>query len=391
MTPGALLALMLALQPREETVKVRQAGFSVPLVHVPVDGTPLRPYALGKHEVTWGEFNVFYAEGETKRVVDGLTRPSVGKSYFGQVQCPEELLEEKRPAINLRWHAGMAYCDWLTALTGRKFRLPTEAEWEHAAKSGADVDAQAWHAGNSGGTTHRPGTSKPNALGIHDLLGNVWEMCLESMAPPAYAPVYRGGAWNTPRERLSPSLRTRVTGAWYAADPQSTRSVWWLTSDFSQGMRVAAVGGPAEAAASRAYASRVPVRVTGHRPNVVPQPPEDRAVVTSKTPDAWRRVTGEVRNDGDRTIEELELQVYFLTPKGEPHTSEREGIDKPARPNYTWVHPVLVTGPEGPSKKPLAPGEARTFEVDVPETTDLDVYVDATKLGARVTWVRLAP
>lgn len=99
--------LLLAAQAREEVVEVPKAGFPTPLVHVPVDGTSLRPYALGKREVTWAEFNVFYAEHENDRVVDGTTRPSIGKSDFGQVQCPEELLEgASRPSISAgtrRW------------------------------------------------------------------------------------------------------------------------------------------------------------------------------------------------------------------------------------------------------------------------------------------------
>lgn len=395
MIADTLLTLVLALQPREEAVEVPKAGFSVKIVHVPVDGTPLRPYALGKHEVAWAEYNAFYVEDSLQhRIIDGLTRPSIGRSYFGQVQCPEAMMEPRKPAIGLRWHNAMAYCDWLTALSGRKFRLPTEAEWEHAARGGgatADLDARAWHAGNSAEITHAPGTSKADAWGLHDLLGNVWEICLESMAPPAHAPVYRGGAWSTPKAELSPGLRTRVPAEWFGADPNKPRSVWWLTSGFSQGMRPACVGDAEALKGSALLAGSVAVRLLKHAEKNVPLAEEDREKVISSVPEFYMTVQGEVENRTDRTLEELELQVYFLEPDGRPHFLEKEGAAQPSRPNYSWAYPVLVSGPEGASKKPLAPGEKRSFSVDLPMTFDPPQHVQADALGARVTWVRPAP
>jgi formylglycine-generating enzyme required for sulfatase activity len=71
----------------------------------------------------------------------------------------------------------------LNAKTGRKFRLPTEAEWEYCAKAGGDIeyadniDEVAWHWGNSDGTTHPVGLKKPNAFGLYDMRGHIWEWC----------------------------------------------------------------------------------------------------------------------------------------------------------------------------------------------------------------------
>jgi len=107
--------------------------------------------------------------------------------------------------------------------------------------------------------------------------------------------------------------------------------------------------------------------------------------------DIYRAATLEVRNGGDQTIEELELWVYFLDPKGRPHFLEKEGGNKPNRPNYTWAHPVMGGGSHPATAKPLAPGETRTLVVDVPDTDDHPDYVDKNRIDAQVRWVRLAP
>jgi hypothetical protein len=370
-------------------VAVPKTDVQVAVVHVPVEGTALRPYALGKAEVSWKDFLVFYHEHSIeKRVVDGITRPSLGKSYFGQVQTPDALLREAAPAINLRWHAAMAYCDWLTATTGRKFRLPTEPEWEHAAKS---AGGEPWGAEKSGGRTRLPAESKPDALGIHDLLGNVWEVCLEPLEAGAYGPVYRGGAWNVPAARLAPGLRTRVPAEWFAADPNRPRSLWWLTSDFSQGARVALVGDEAAVKASAAYAPKLSVEIKGLTEKKVALSAEDKEKVTSTSPDFYWAVTGEVTNGGDRAVEELELVLFQLDAKGEPHWLEKQGAAQPNRPNYTWAYPVLATSSHEAARKPLGPGEKRAFAVDVPYSFDPPDLIRDGKLGVRATWVRFAP
>ena len=122
---AACLALSLCAAapaaPSDETVEIPGTPLKFPLVAVPagkLGDLALPAFAVGKHEVTWLEFDTFF-EGADPKKADGITRPTKAKTFFGQVGCPEYMLESKRPVINLRWHSAMAYCDWLTAKTGR--------------------------------------------------------------------------------------------------------------------------------------------------------------------------------------------------------------------------------------------------------------------------------
>lgn len=90
-----------------------------------------------------------------------------------------------------------AVCDW----RADGYRLPSEAEWEYACRAGTsgvrygDLDEIAWHHGNSGGEVHDVATRTPNAWGLHDMIGNVWEWCWDLYDPEVYGPyrVFRGG------------------------------------------------------------------------------------------------------------------------------------------------------------------------------------------------------
>ena len=92
----------------------------------------------------------------------------------------------RRPVINVSWKDAQEYVRWLSKTTGQRYRLPTEAEWEYAARAGgsarfcfgnsdADVQQYAWFCANSEGRTHPVGQKLPNRFGLHDIHGNVWE------------------------------------------------------------------------------------------------------------------------------------------------------------------------------------------------------------------------
>ncbi len=122
------------------------------------------------------------------------------------------------PVTCVRWEAAKAFCEWLSDEKGLTMRLPTEAEWEYACRAGNDsfaesLDEIAWHFSNSAepgksAHPHPVATRKPNALGIYDMHGNVWEWCQDwyeefsnkSVTNPTgpkngTSKVIRGGSW----------------------------------------------------------------------------------------------------------------------------------------------------------------------------------------------------
>ncbi|MCG3194940.1 MAG: formylglycine-generating enzyme family protein [Thermoanaerobaculia bacterium] len=153
-----------------------------------------RGYYLGKHEVTQGQWKALMGNN-----------PS-GFSSCG-ADCPVE---------RVSWHDAHEFIRKLNARErGRLYRLPTEAEWEYAARAGSrgerhgDIDSIAWCYPNSGNKTHPVGKKRPNAWGLHDMIGNVWEWVEdwfdyygpEPAVDPAGPPtgvnrVNRGGSWN---------------------------------------------------------------------------------------------------------------------------------------------------------------------------------------------------
>ncbi len=95
---------------------------------------------------------------------------------------------DSHPIVNVTWDDAVAYCDWLSDKTGKIYRLPTEAEWEYAARGGKhsmgfkfsgsqSINSVGWHIGNSGSGTHPVAQKYRNELGLYDMSGNVWEWC----------------------------------------------------------------------------------------------------------------------------------------------------------------------------------------------------------------------
>ena len=104
---------------------------------------------------------------------------------------------EGYPAICMTQLAAVKFCEWLSAMTGHFYRLPTEAEWEYACRAGTndaysfgnsstDLDEYAWYQSNSNEKYQRVGTKKPNQWNLYDMHGNVAEWTLDQYLPTAY-------------------------------------------------------------------------------------------------------------------------------------------------------------------------------------------------------------
>ena len=179
------------------------------------------------HEVTL-TYNYYIAQTE---VTQALWKAVMGNN-------PSTMIGDDLPVNNVLWEEADAFVKRLSQMTGYTFHLPTEAEWEFAARGGKkskgylyagsdDVDEVAWYADNSGGTTHAVGTKKPNELGIYDMSGNAWEWGSDWLAPysaetqvnpigPATGEyhVYHGGGWNH-GQRYARSSHRRTTTEGY--------------------------------------------------------------------------------------------------------------------------------------------------------------------------------
>jgi len=218
-------------------------------INDPKTGKPeqvtIKPFYIGKTEVTWDEFDVFVHKldaPDTQKTggADAVSRPS---KPYGAVD--RGYGHKGYPAISMSYLSAQKYCEWLSAKTGKKYRLPTEAEWEYACRAGVLpagpitdselLDKLAWHWGNSEDKTHKVGTKQPNAWGIHDMLGNVAEWC---QPMDDQVPVVRGGSFYDNPDQVHPTARKKYTPDWQMNDPQNPKSQWWLTDAPFVGFRV---------------------------------------------------------------------------------------------------------------------------------------------------------
>ena len=211
-----------------------------PVHEVFVDG-----FYMGKYEVTVAQFAQFVKEtgyqtdaekeGYSWILKDGSWK--VGKGINWRYNGKNEIRpksEYNHPVIHVSWNDASAFCKWLSEKTGTDVRLPTEAEWEYAARGGRksrgfkyaggnDEDSVAWNGYNSNGNTHPVGQKQPNELGVYDMSGNVYEWCLDwydgnyyrkserknPMGPSSGVfRVVRGGGWINCPDELRVSIRT---------------------------------------------------------------------------------------------------------------------------------------------------------------------------------------
>jgi len=171
----------------------------------PVHEVTLSSYYIGKYEVTQAQWQAVMGNN-----------PSDNGSCNN---CPVE---------QVSWNDMQGYIQKLNAQTGKQYRLPTEAEWEYAARGGNksrnytfsgsdDINSVAWYDGNSGDKTHTVGGKQYNELGIYDMSGNVWEWCADWYGN------YRSRRVSNPKGPSSAESRLLRGGSWLG-NPQDCRA-----------------------------------------------------------------------------------------------------------------------------------------------------------------------
>ncbi|NQU80124.1 MAG: SUMF1/EgtB/PvdO family nonheme iron enzyme [Bacteroidetes bacterium] len=246
---------------------------------------------MGKTEVCWNEYLAFFnatgSEGRkefTKQMnnadVDAITGPTPPWGAADQGWG-----KTTGPAITMSYYAAETYCKWLSKVTGKKYRLPTEAEWEYACRAGTQgayffegdprdfskntfknkifgpdtttINTYVIYSINSDDKTHLPSEVKPNPFGLLNMLGNVSEFCQDWYSPDAYASyneaiitdpmgpanglehVIRGGSYKNDAADVRCATRDFTkTKKWLITDPQIPKSTWWYSDCTHVGFRV---------------------------------------------------------------------------------------------------------------------------------------------------------
>ena len=199
--------------------------------------TLAKPFALGIYEVTFDEFDACYeADGcdDSPPTTGWMTKLGVGEG----VAQSEDWKRGKRPVIKVSWNDAREYVEWLAEHTGKPYRLASEAEWEYAARAGTatpfyfgetistdQANYRGTHVYGNGsrgvfrGRTVDVGSFAPNAFGLHDMHGNVWEWVEDCWHENYQNAPADGSAWRTPRCRK----RVLRSGGW-ANSPDGLRS-----------------------------------------------------------------------------------------------------------------------------------------------------------------------
>lgn len=201
----------------------------------------IKPIWMSKTEVTWDEYDIWAfrldaAADHKIGELDAVARPT--KPYG----APDRGFgHHGHPALAMTFEAAQEYCRWLSAQTGKRYRLPMKTEWEYACQAGVaekfsreSLDRHAWYWDNAEDKTHRVATREPNPWGLHDMLGNVAEWIIGNDG----APVVAGGSYRNKAEHVNCGTEAKQTPAWNATDPQFPKSKWWLADAPFVGFRV---------------------------------------------------------------------------------------------------------------------------------------------------------
>ena len=258
----------------------------------PVREVTVDKFYMAEVEVTWDEYLAFFGETRSEGRIDPRVVMARNSESVDAVSGPTPPYGQpdqgwgygKKPAITMSYYAAEMYCKWLSLKTGKKYRLPTEAEWEYAARGGstspyffdgspkkftrdrwwnrtfgidtARIASHVIYAENSDFRTSSAENVLSNPFGIKNMLGNVMEYCSDWYAPDAYAQtsanvvnpkgpdegtehVVRGGSYISDAKDIRCASRDYSrTEDWLKTDPQSPKSIWWLSNCTRIGFRV---------------------------------------------------------------------------------------------------------------------------------------------------------
>ena len=255
----------------------------------PVRKVTLSKFWIARTEVTWDEYLAFFratgSQGRTEGQVISNRKVDAISGATPPWGAPDQGWGKgKRPAITMTWHAANVYCQWLSKVTGKKYRLPTEAEWEYACRGGTEtpyffkgspkdftsaglfkkifhpdtsiIATSVVYKLNSSARTREPASVKENPFGLKNMAGNVAEFCSDFYSPDGYKTdsagmvnpkgpetgqehVIRGGSFKSDAKDVRSAARdfTR-TKEWLVTDPQMPKSIWWYSDCIDVGFRV---------------------------------------------------------------------------------------------------------------------------------------------------------
>ncbi len=254
----------------------------------PVRQVKISRFFMGQTEVSWDEFLAWFNATSSEGRISQSVNEEVD-AYSGATPpwgAPDQGWGKgKRPAITMTHYAATQYCKWLSKVTGKKYRLPYEAEWEYAARGGtqtpyyfagnpkkfshltwinkimgvdtAVISRHAIYKTNSNDRTNLPENVEINPFGLKNMLGNVAEFCLDWYFPDTYANyqeaqltnpraprkgkerVIRGGSYLSDASAIRAAARdfTKSTD-WLKTDPQIPKSIWWYSDCNHVGFRI---------------------------------------------------------------------------------------------------------------------------------------------------------
>lgn len=263
----------------------------------------LSPFFMSEIQVSWDMYLAFFREtmsegrsdasiGIAVRQIDGVDAISGPTPPWGS---PDQGWGwGNRPAITMTYHAAETFCRWLSQKTGKNYRLPTEAEWEYAARGGTttpyffegspkrftrqtlrnrifgpdttNINSYVIFELNSLARTQNPDAVRANPFGLKNMLGNVWEFCSDYYAEDAFASypenmvvknptgpatgterVIRGGSFRSDAFEVRAATRSHTRhNDWLRTDPQIPKSIWWYSDVNDVGFRVVMEWKPVE-------------------------------------------------------------------------------------------------------------------------------------------------